>query len=631
MRILLIDEHIQSREMITRLVERAHHSIEWVEIADREAYEQALDDGQFDLVLTEQVLTWTDGLSVLRDAQRRMPGVPVIMATGAGSETLAVQGLKAGLADYVPKAQLDRLAEVVQALAARDPLPGEGPVASRASMQEDLKLREQALHKSEQRYRTLFESMNEGFVVGKILYDENGAPRDYRFTEVNAAYERLTGLSQEAALEKTILELIPTLEARWITNHAQVVETGHPLRWESYNAQTDKTFEIYTYRPEPGLFASIFTDITERKHWEEALRQSERSARTQLAELDSIYRTAHIGLCVFDADLRFLRINDHMAEINGVPAAEHIGRTPREVVPDLAEAAAALHRQIFETGEAILDIEIAGTTPADPGRLRTWIEHWMPLKDRAGRVVAVNVVAEEIAERKQAEEQLRRYAAELEQLNEANRLLLREVNHRVKNNLTAIIALIGVECGELRRKIGAAGEAAPYVAALEDLSERVRSLATLHGLLSSGGWRPLSVSELAGSVIRALVFGGEPHLPESDLRIEGPPVVVSPEQAHHLALVIGELATNTLKYGRSSDGVHIAVDVAVDDGDVRIVYRNQGPAYPEHVLHGSGHSVGLGLVHTLTTHSLRGTWSLRNEDGAVTEIRFPIRDGLSEG
>jgi PAS domain S-box-containing protein len=630
MRVLLIDEHTESRETITRRLQRDPHTIEWVEIEDRESYHQVLDDGQFDLVLTEQVLSWTDGLSVLRDVQRRMPGVPVMMVTGAGSETLAVDGLKAGLTDYIPKANLERLAQAVQSLAARDDLPDGSLDAPLSSVRDNLRLQEQALHKSEGRYRTLFESMNEGFAVGKMLYDQNGAPCDYRFTEVNAAYERLTGLSRKASLEKTIRQLIPSLEPQWITYHARVVETGEPLRWESYNAQTDKTFEIYTYRPEPGLFASIFSDITERKQWEEALRQSEKTARTQLAEIESIYRSAHIGLCVFDEDLRFVRINDHMAEINGVPAAEHIGRTPREVVPDLAEAAEALHRQIFMTGEAIKNIEIVGMTPAQPGRLRTWIEHWLPLKNGAGQVVRINVVAEEITERKQAEEQLQHYAAELEQLNETNRLLLREVNHRVKNNLTVIMALIGAERNELRRKMDGDGEPTPYLAALEDLSERVRSLATLHGLLSSGGWQPVSVCELAGSVIRALVFGGEVAQPGEDLRIEGPPVLITPEQAHHLALVIGELATNTLKYGRSADGMHIVVDVAVEDGDVRIVYRSRGPAYPEHVLRGQGHSVGLGLVHKLTTHSLRGTWSLRNEDGAVTEIRFPIPDAGSE-
>ena len=82
---------------------------------------------------------------------------------------------------------------------------------------------------AEARYRSLFESMGEGFVVGQMLYDETGTPCDYRFVEVNAAYERLTGLSREISLQRTIQELIPNLEPQWIRNHAQVVTSGKPL------------------------------------------------------------------------------------------------------------------------------------------------------------------------------------------------------------------------------------------------------------------------------------------------------------------------------------------------------------------------------------------------------------------
>jgi PAS domain S-box-containing protein len=125
------------------------------------------------------------------------------------------------------------------------------------------------------------------------------------------------------------------------------------------------------------------------------------------AELEAIYNSAPVGLCVFDTDLRYLRINERLAGINGVPVSDHLGRTVREVLPDLADQAEVIANKIIETGLPVLNIEISGTTSSQPGVLRTWLESWLPIKETSGRVVAINVVAEEITERKQMEEALR--------------------------------------------------------------------------------------------------------------------------------------------------------------------------------------------------------------------------------
>lgn len=131
-------------------------------------------------------------------------------------------------------------------------------------------------------------------------------------------------------------------------------------------------------------------------------------------ELEAIYQSAHVGLCVFDRRLRYVRINDRLAEINGISAADHIGKTVRQILPDIADTAEELAARIFQTGQSVLNVEFSGTTVAQPGVQRYWIEHWLPLKDANGNVVAINVTAEEITERKQAEEALRKLNATLE-------------------------------------------------------------------------------------------------------------------------------------------------------------------------------------------------------------------------
>ena len=140
--------------------------------------------------------------------------------------------------------------------------------------------------------------------------------------------------------------------------------------------------------------------VSERTH---ELAASEATARAALEELDSVYANAPVGLCVLDAEGRFRRVNRRMAEIDGVPAEAHLGRSIGEVLPDLAEVSEALHRQVMASGRAVLDVEVTGETPAEPGVRRTWLQGWLPLRDPAGQVYGVSVVAEEVTERRRAQ------------------------------------------------------------------------------------------------------------------------------------------------------------------------------------------------------------------------------------
>ncbi|MBD2212414.1 PAS domain S-box protein [Nostoc linckia FACHB-104] len=151
----------------------------------------------------------------------------------------------------------------------------------------------------------------------------------------------------------------------------------------------------------------ITADVTERQRLEAELQEIQATLQRQLAEIETIYQSAPIGLNVLDPDLRFVRINQRLAEINGFSTEEHIGRTIRELLPDIADTAEALLRPIFETGEPLLNVEIRGETPAQPGIERVWLESFLPLKD-GDRVIGINTVCQEITDHKQVEEALRR-------------------------------------------------------------------------------------------------------------------------------------------------------------------------------------------------------------------------------
>lgn len=151
----------------------------------------------------------------------------------------------------------------------------------------------------------------------------------------------------------------------------------------------------------------------ERIGSEARLRESEALARSRADEIASIYNATPVGLCVFDRELRYVRINERLAEINGAPASDHIGRTAQEMVPDLFDQAIEVTGRVL-AGEAVHGVEFVGVTPAQPGMVRTWRCSWLPLRDAAGDIIGITVSAEEITEAKRAEAALRELNETLE-------------------------------------------------------------------------------------------------------------------------------------------------------------------------------------------------------------------------
>jgi diguanylate cyclase (GGDEF)-like protein/PAS domain S-box-containing protein len=139
-----------------------------------------------------------------------------------------------------------------------------------------------AIAASEERYRTLFESIDEGFCILEVVFDGAHRPIDYRYLEINPAFERHTGLAN--ALGRTIRELVPDIEPKWFDLYGGVALTGRPTRIEDHAASMGRWFDVYAFRvgePHERKVAVLFNDITERKRVDEMLRDREALLRHQ--------------------------------------------------------------------------------------------------------------------------------------------------------------------------------------------------------------------------------------------------------------------------------------------------------------------------------------------------------------
>ncbi|MCX7681394.1 MAG: response regulator [Anaerolineae bacterium] len=281
MRILLIDDNPADRELVKRRLQKEFPGITFTEVIRQSDLDQALERGDFDLVLTDHLLHWSDGLRVLAQVRERYPYVPVMMLTDSGSEEIAVAGLHAGLSDYILKRHLPRLPQAIRHCL--------GEARLRQERDEVI----EQLRASEARYRLLAENASDLI----FTLDMN-----LRFTYVSPAVTRIRGFAVEEAMAQTLAEAL-TPASLEVAMRALQEELEREAKGEMEQFRT-RTLELEgtckdgstvwmetTFTPlrdQEGRMVGLLgiaRDISERKRAEEELRH-------QMARMDLLNQIA---------------------------------------------------------------------------------------------------------------------------------------------------------------------------------------------------------------------------------------------------------------------------------------------------------------------------------------------------
>ena len=399
-RFLMLDDVAADAELAERQLRKAGIPFSWKRVETREAFLAALEDFSPDLILLDYELHQFDGWSALRLAQKRAPGVPVVMFTGSLNEERAVACLKAGAADYVLKTNALRLAPAVERA-----LEG-------ARAQVEKQQTEKALHESEERFRALVESANDGVVV----VDATG-----KITLWNSGAAAMFGYSSDEIVGRPVANLMPE---RYRDAHVAGLERvgagGEPrlvgkkplelegLRKDGSEFPIELSLTAWTSQGE-SFYSSIIRDITERR---EAFRALEQLSHWH----ETILRSAGEGIMGLDLDGNVTSVNAAGDQILGTSPGELLGQHAHEVLHHSTEDGDPIRvgespflngARNGESGSAETVFRRADDHPVSV-RYST-----SPIREE-GRIVGSVIIFEDITEHKQAEEVCHLQAAAME-------------------------------------------------------------------------------------------------------------------------------------------------------------------------------------------------------------------------
>jgi PAS domain S-box-containing protein len=296
------------------------------------------------------------------------------------------------------------------------------------------RLAEEALRASEQKYRGLFDSMSEGFALHEIILNPDGKPSDYRFLEVNTAFESLTSLKKSDIVGKTISKALVGLEKSWIEVYGRVALTGESATFESFSRPLGKWFEVFAYSPKHGFIATIFMDISLRKQTEETIRHNQ-----ELIHLAQ--SAAKAGAWEWDLKTNENTWSDELYSVYGLEPGSvkpSFDSWMATIHPEDRDKAARAVKQAAYNGSLL---ETEWRVQDKDGTVRWLMSRGMPLNNSQEETNKYIGIVIDITERKQMEAKTIEIEA-LKKINLAKSDLLANVSHELRTPLASIKGFI---------------------------------------------------------------------------------------------------------------------------------------------------------------------------------------------
>ena len=459
---------------------------------------------------------------------------------------------------------------------------------------------EEARRETEARYRILFESIDEGFCVVDVLFDDQDRPVDYRFLEANPAFLQQSGL--ENAMGRRMRELAPTHEEHWFERYGRVALTGEPVRFEAPARALHRWYSVYAFRigrPEERKVAILFNDITAAKVAERERETLLRKLELEKARLAEAFQRSPSFIVVFRGqELHYEFVNEAYFQLVG--HRDILGKPLLEALPEIGtQGFKEILDRVLETGEPWVGREtpvLLQRTPGAPLETRYLDMVLQALAEvdgtRSGVVAHGSDVTEQVLARREVErlllesERARAEAesarAEAETANRAKGEFLAVMSHELRTPLNAIAGYAELIALGIRGPV--------TVEQQEDLHRIQTSQRHLQGLINEVlNYAKLETGrvsyDLTAVRVGAALQGAEALVaPQAQAKglslapVDCPPTLVALADAEKLQQILVNLLSNAVKFTES--GGHIRMSGEVDGDQVRIRIHDTGIGIP---------------------------------------------------
>jgi two-component system CheB/CheR fusion protein len=338
----------------------------------------------------------------------------------------------------------------------------------------------------------------------------------------------------------------------------------------------------------------VFSDVTNIRQTQADLARNEGLARQRSLEIETLYRTAPVGMALVDANRRYLKRNHHFASLTGAEGEAYVGRLLGDLTPALAERMEAPIAEVFKNSKEV--VNIAATVRMNGDGARDFLIDFYPYEEE-GRVAAVGVILKDVTELRRLERELRR--------------LMDELQHRVKNTLATVASIVNQTVASKTNRSEL----------VDTLKRRIGALAATHNLLTLQDWRDASLRDILEAEL-------SPYEQDGRVTMSGPNVALPPKHALCVTLTLHELTTNAAKYGAlAQEGGALKVEwmVSEDAAGKRLTIQWLESGVANVPTGKVKESFGSKLIKQAVAHDLQGQCDYRLEPGGLNcTISFPF-------
>lgn len=459
------------------------------------------------------------------------------------------------------------------------------------------KVVEKRIAASEEKYRSLFENLTSAFALHEMIFDKDGKPVDYRFLEANPAFELMTGLTIQAIKGRSVMEVMPSTEKFWIEAYGKVVKSGIPIHVVDYSAELGRYYDIWAYRPKEDQFAVIFTDITSHKRVENDLK-------VKKEELDRLFENTPDMICVIEKDGSFVQVNPEWQRILGYQKDELNGRKFFEFIhPDDSFLSMKSFEKLTLNGN---EISFTARCLSKSGANR-WVE-WRMFAFGSMFYAA----ARDIHERVMKEMELQNSISEKE-------VLLKELQHRVKNNMLMIISMLSLESDKLTDPRA--------LTVFEEAQGRIRSMMLIYEKLYKSSSLTLINSKVyLSDLAEMLLTTYQKRSGQVEMSLDIAEVSLDTKAAVAVGLITNEILTNSFKYAfpEGKKG-KVFIKLGLQKSQVQMEFHDNGIGLPKEFDLLKNSNFGLKIV-CLQVEELHGTIAPAKGPGTGYTIIFPYQE-----